>query len=377
MIDVGLLEHGLRDDLNRRSPRVMAVLRPLKLVIDNFPEGETRELEAPLHPEDPAQGTRKLPFSRVVYVDRDDFREDPPKDWFRLAPGREVRLRYACLVRCTRVVKDANGEVTALHADWDPGSWGGSAPDGRTVRGTLHWVSAAHAAPAEVRLYDRLFSVENPGADEAKSFLDEINPDSIVRIEGAVTEPYLAAVAKPGTRVQFERVGYFCLDPDSTPGKPIWNRTVGLKDSWAKIESKGGKKAGPSPSPSPRPAGKGDKKPASVPVEPPTEITIDDLGKVDLRVGLVKSAELVEGADKLLKLMVDLGEGRLRQIFSGLRASYPDPAVLVDRKVMVVVNLKPRQMKFGLSEGMIFAAAGRIVTFDPAGSAPEPGTKIS
>ena len=192
MIDVGLLEHGLRDDLNRRSPRVMAVLRPLKLVIDNFPEGEVRELDAPLHPEDPAQGTRKVPFSRVVYVDRDDFREDPPKDWFRLAPGREVRLRYACLVRCTRVVKDASGEVTELHASWDPGSWGGNAPDGRTVRGTLHWVSAAHAAPAEVRLYDRLFSVENPGTDEAKSFLDEINPDSIVRVEGAVTEPYLA-----------------------------------------------------------------------------------------------------------------------------------------------------------------------------------------
>jgi len=151
IIDVGLLEHGLREDLNRRSPRVMAVLRPLKLIIDNFPEGEVRELEAPLHPEDAAQGTRKLPFSRVVYIDRDDFREDPPKDWFRLAPGREVRLRYACLVRCTNVVKDANGEITELHASWDPGSWGGSAPDGRTVRGTLHWVSATHAVPAEVR----------------------------------------------------------------------------------------------------------------------------------------------------------------------------------------------------------------------------------
>jgi glutaminyl-tRNA synthetase len=389
-IDVGLLEHGLRDDLNRRSPRVMTVLRPLKLIIDNFPEGEVRELEAPLHPEDPAQGTRKLPFSRVVYVDRDDFREDPPKDWFRLAPDREVRLRYACLVRCTRVVKDAAGEVTELHATWDPGSWGGSAPDGRTVRGTLHWVSAAHAAPAEVRLYDRLFGVENPGTDESKSFLDEVNPESIVKVEGAVTEPYLSTLAtltKAGTRVQFERVGYFCLDPDSKPGKPVWNRTVGLKDSWAKLEAKGGKKAGPSPSPSPK--GRGDKK-SQVPspreagrglgrgaAEPPAEISIDDLGKVDLRVGLVKSAELVEGADKLLKLMVDLGEGRLRQIFTGLRGSYPDPAALVDRKVMVVVNLKPRQMKFGLSEGMIFAAGGRIVTFDAAGSTPEPGTRIS
>ena len=376
VVDVGLLEHGLRDDLNRRSPRVMAVLRPLKLVIDNFPEGEVRELDAPLHPEDPAQGTRKLPFSRVVYVDRDDFREDPPKDWFRLAPDREVRLRYACLVRCTSVVKDARGEVTELHASWDPASWGGSAPDGRTVRGTLHWVSAAHAAPAEVRLYDRLFAVENPGTDEAKSFLDEINPESIVRVEGAVTEPYLATAAKPGLRVQFERVGYFCLDPDSTPGKPIWNRTVGLKDGWAKIESKGGKKAGPSPQPSPRQAGRGSQDQIPSPREA-AEITIDDLSKVDLRVGLVKSAEIVAGADKLLKLMVDLGEERPRQIFTGLRAHYPDPAVLVGRKVMVVANLKPRQMKFGLSEGMIFAAGGRIVTFDDGQPAPEPGTKVS
>src|SRR5262249_39523268 len=185
VVDVGLLEHTLREDLNRRSPRVMAVLRPLKLVIENFPEGEVRDLEAPLHPEDPAQGSRKVPFSRVVYVEREDFREDPPKDWFRLAPGREVRLRYACLVRCTDVVKDARGEVPELRCTWDPASWGGTAPDGRTVRGTLHWVSAAHAVPAEVRLYDRLFSAENPGTTEGKSFLDELNPESLVRVEGA------------------------------------------------------------------------------------------------------------------------------------------------------------------------------------------------
>ena len=375
IVDVGLLEHGLREDLNRRSPRVMAVLRPLKLIITNFPEGEVRELEAPLHPEDAAQGTRKLPFSRVVYIDRDDFREDPPKDWFRLAPGREVRLRYACLVRCTEVIKNANGEVTELHATWDPGSWGGSAPDGRTVRGTLHWVSATHAVPAEVRLYDRLFSVENPGADEAKSFIDELNPESVVRVTGAVTEPYLASVAKPGTRVQFERVGYFCLDPDSKPGAPVWNRTVGLKDGWAKIEAKGGKKpAAPANKPAKPPK---EARPKAEPAAPPAEVTIDDLAKIDLRVGLVKSAELVPGADKLLKLMVDLGEGRLRQIFTGLRTEYPDPAVLVGRKVMVIANLKPRQMKFGLSEGMIFAAGLRVVTFDEAGTAPEPGTKIS
>ncbi len=375
MVDVGLLEHGLRDDLNRRSPRVMAVLRPLKLVIDDFPD-EVRTLDAPLHPEDPAQGTRKLPFSRVVYVDRDDFREDPPKDWFRLAPGREVRLRYACLVRCTSVVKDAAGEVTELHASWDPGSWGGNAPDGRTVRGTLHWVSAAHAVPAEVRLYDRLFSTENPGTDEAKSFLDEVNPESVVKVTGAVIEPHLASLTAPGTRVQFERVGYFCLDPDSAPGKPVWNRTVGLKDSWARIEAKSGKSESTGKKPEPKKAE--DKKAKKEPAPPPgpaLEISIDDLGKVDLRVGLVKEAGLVDGADKLLKLMVDVGEAEPRQIFTGLRAHYPDPAVLVGRKVAVVANLKPRQMKFGLSSGMILAAAGRVVTFD--GDSPKPGDRIS
>jgi len=277
-------------------------------------------------------------------------------------------------------VKDAAGEVTELHGEWDPASWGGNAPDGRTVRGTLHWVSAAHAAPAEVRLYDRLFSVENPGADENKSFLEEVNPESIVRVTRAVAEPYvstLGTLTAAGTRVQFERVGYFSLDPDSKPGAPVWNRTVGLKDSWAKLENKAqGKVNAPA---APKPAKETRPKTKAEPAPPPPEITIDDLGKVDLRVGLVKSAELVAGADKLLKLMVDLDEGRLRQIFTGLRAEYPDPAVLVGRKVMVIANLKPRQMKFGLSEGMIFAAGGRVVTFDSdeAGTVPAPGTKIS
>ncbi|HXT99755.1 MAG TPA: glutamine--tRNA ligase/YqeY domain fusion protein [Polyangia bacterium] len=237
IVDVGLLEHALREDLNRRSPRVMAVLRPLKLVIDNFPEGEVREIPAaPLHPEDPAQGTRKVPFSRVVYVDRDDFREDPPKDWFRLAPGREVRLRYACLVKCTRVVKDAAGEVTELHGEWDPASWGGNAPDGRTVRGTLHWVSAAHAVDAEVRLYDRLFTVENPGAGDA-DFLAQMNPQSLEVVKGCKLEPSLGALPA-GARVQFERLGYFCSDRDGRAGHPVFNRTVTLKDAWAKIEKR-------------------------------------------------------------------------------------------------------------------------------------------
>jgi glutaminyl-tRNA synthetase len=197
-----------------------------------------RQLDAPLNPEDPAQGSRKVPFSRVLYVERDDFREDPPKDWFRLGPGREVRLRYACLVRCTDVIKDARGEVVELRCTWDPGSWGGNAPDGRTVRGTLHWVSAAHAVPAEVRLYDRLFSVENPGTTEGKSFLEEMNPHSLERLPAALMEPHLAT-ATAGTRVQFERLGYFCADPDSAPGKPVFNRTVGLRDTWAKVKGKG------------------------------------------------------------------------------------------------------------------------------------------
>jgi glutaminyl-tRNA synthetase len=420
LVDVGLLEHGLREDLNRRSPRVMVVLRPLKVVIENFPEGEVRELDAPLHPEDPAQGSRKLPLSRVIYVERDDFREDPPKDWFRLAPGREVRLRYACLIKCTGVVKDAGGEIVELRCTWDPGSWGGSAPDGRVVRGTLHWVSAAHAVPAEVRLYDRLFSVENPGAQEGKSFIDEMNPDSMVRLPSALTEPYLAqAGLAPGARTQFERLGYFCLDPESTPTKQVWNRTVTLKDSWAKLQAKseakpstkpdaaGASKAGKKVDKKPgqkidrttddsigkKPDEKADKstdkkpelaveKKTDAPAAPVAEIGIDDLTRVDLRVGVVREASQVPDAQKLIRLMVDLGEGRLRQIFTGLRAFYPDPAALVGQSVVVVANLKPRQMKFGLSEGMILAAGGddrpyRIATFAAGDNAPRPGDKIT
>ncbi len=374
VVDVGLLEHHLRQDLERRAPRALAVLRPLKLTIDNFPEGEVRELDAPLHPDDPSHGTRKMPFSRTLYVERDDFREDPPKDWFRLAPGREVRLRYACLVRCHEVVKDERGEAVELRCTWDAGSWGGAAPDGRVVRGTLHWVSAAHAVAAEVRLYDRLFAVENPGAEEGKSFTDELNPDSLVRLEGARVEPFLATAA-PGTRWQFERLGYFCVDADGTPGRPVFNRTVTLKDSWAKIESKAAQPAKP-PKPVKAP------KAAPPPAAPPPEIGIDDFARVDLRVGVVREAATVPEAQKLIRVMVDLGEGRLRQIFAGLRASYPDPSVLVGQRVIVVANLKPRQMKFGVSEGMILAAGGgdrphRVATFDAETDAPEGGDRIS
>jgi len=358
-VDVGLLEHTVREDLNRRCKRVMAVLRPLRVVIENLDDKDARVFEAPLHLEDPSQGTRKIPFSRVIYVERDDFREDPPKEWFRLAPGREVRLRYAALIKCVDVKKDASGEVVELRCTMDPQSWGGTSPDGRTVRGTLHWVSEAHAVDTEARLYDRLFSVENPGTTEGKSFLEELNPDSLVRLQ-AKGEPWLAT-APAGEIVQFERLGYFRRDEAGG-----WNRAVTLKDTWAKIE----KKLPPAP-----------KKPETKKV-PDTktdeakagEIGIDEFGKVDLRVGLVKEAGLVEGADKLIRVMVDLGEGRDRQIFAGLRASYPDPSVLVGRRVVVVANLKPRQMKFGLSEGMILAAGKMALSADESA---KPGDKVS
>ncbi|OPZ23616.1 MAG: Glutamine--tRNA ligase [Lentisphaerae bacterium ADurb.BinA184] len=241
LTDVSLLEHCLRDDLNRRAVRRMAVLSPLRLVIDNYPEGQVEELEAVNNPEDSAAGSRRVPFSRVLYIEQDDFREAPPKKFFRLAPGQEVRLRYAYLVRCTGVEKDpATGVVTTVHCTYDPATRGGAAPDGRKVKGTLHWVSAAHAVPAEVRLYDRLFHVEDladlPDGVDWKSML---NPASLQTLDGCRLEPALRE-ARPGTPVQFERLGYFCADSrDSRPGRPVFNRTVSLKDTWAKIEKAG------------------------------------------------------------------------------------------------------------------------------------------
>jgi glutaminyl-tRNA synthetase len=236
VVDVALLEHCLREDLNRRAPRVMAVLRPLRLVIDNYPEGQIEELEAINNPEDPAAGTRQVPFSRVLYIERDDFREDPPKKYFRLAPGAEVRLRYAYFVRCTQVVKDeATGEVVEVHVTYDPATRGGDAPDGRKVKSTLHWVSAAHAVHAQVRLYDRLFTSETPGAD--RDYRQDLNPASLQILEGCKLEP-AARLARPGDRFQFERMGYFCVDSDSTDGRLVFNRTVTLKDTWARIRDK-------------------------------------------------------------------------------------------------------------------------------------------
>jgi glutaminyl-tRNA synthetase len=238
IVDLALLEYHLREDLNRRAPRVMGVLRPLRVVIDNYPEDQVEELEAVNNPEDPGMGSRKVPFSRVLYIERDDFREDPPKQFFRLAPGREVRLRYAYFITCTGVVKDERtGEVVELHCTYDPATRGGDAPDGRKVKATLHWVSAAHALEAEVRLYDHLFATADPNADEdGVDFIAHLNPQSLEVLRSARVEPSLAGAA-PGSRYQFERLGYFCVDAvDSAPGALVFNRTATLRDTWAKIE---------------------------------------------------------------------------------------------------------------------------------------------
>src|SRR5437867_2882535 len=232
--ELSLLEYYVREDLNRRAPRVMAVLRPLRVVIDNYPDGQVEEMEAVNNPEDPSMGTRQVPFSRVLYIDRDDFREDPPKKFFRLAPGREVRLRYAYLITCVGVVKDERtGEVVELHCTYDPETRSGSSAEGRKVKATLHWVSAAHALPAEVRLYDYLFTTPNPG--EAEDFTAVLNPNSLETLSSCRVEPGLAN-ATPGSRYQFERQGYFCVDAEASAGRLVFNRTVSLKDEWAKIE---------------------------------------------------------------------------------------------------------------------------------------------
>jgi glutaminyl-tRNA synthetase len=241
--ELGLLEYFLREDLNKRAPRVMAVLRPLRLVIDNYPEGQVEQMEAVNNPEDESMGGRTVPFSRVLYIEQDDFREDPPKQYFRLSPGREVRLRYGYFVTCTSVVKDAAGEVTEIHCTYDPATRGGNAPDGRKVKSTIHWVSAEHALDAEVRLYETLFTTEDPNqVEEGQDFTVNLNPQSLEVLTGSKLEPSLRG-AKPGTGYQFERLGYFSVDPDTTPEKLVFNRTVALRDTWAKIEKKSEKKS--------------------------------------------------------------------------------------------------------------------------------------
>ncbi|MGA7970346.1 MAG: glutamine--tRNA ligase/YqeY domain fusion protein [Terriglobales bacterium] len=242
-LELAMLEHFVREDLNRRAPRVMAVLRPLKVVIDNYPEGQTEQMEAVNNPEDESAGKREVPFSKVLYIEQDDFREEPPKKYYRLSPGVEVRLRYGYFITAKSVVKNDKGEVIEVHCTYDPATHGGNAPDGRKVKSTIHWVSAAHAIDAEVRIYDKLFTKENPNEvseserPEERDFTDNLNPLSLEVIRDAKLEPSLAN-APVESRYQFERLGYFCVDPDSRPGKPVFNRTVALKDTWAKIEKR-------------------------------------------------------------------------------------------------------------------------------------------
>ncbi|MDH4321034.1 MAG: glutamine--tRNA ligase/YqeY domain fusion protein [Desulfobulbaceae bacterium] len=238
MVDTALLEFSIREDLNDTAPRALAVLQPLKVVVENYPEGQVEEFEAPNHPANPEMGSRMVPFSRELYIERDDYMADAPKKFYRLSEGREVRFRSAYLITCREAIKDANGNVVELRCTYDPESRGGSAPDGRKVKGTIHWVSAAHAVNAEVRLYDRLFTVENPGGDKEHDFKELINPESLTVLTGCKLEPSLAA-ARPGDSFQFERLGYFCADSvDSRPDRPVFNRTVTLRDTWAKEQGK-------------------------------------------------------------------------------------------------------------------------------------------
>jgi glutaminyl-tRNA synthetase len=239
LIDVSWLEDALREDLNKKAPRVMGVLRPLRVVIENYPDGQVEEMTAINNPEDPAAGTRKVPFSKVLYIEQDDFRENPPKDFFRLAPGREVRFRYAYFIKCASALKDTAGNVIELRCTYDPATKGGDAPDGRKVKGTIHWVNAATAVEAEVRLYDHLFVKPDPDeAPEGQTFLANLNPKSLEVLTGCKLEPSVAGSAV-GKTFQFERLGYFCVDRDSMPEKLVFNRAVTLRDTWAKIEKKG------------------------------------------------------------------------------------------------------------------------------------------
>jgi glutaminyl-tRNA synthetase len=365
VIDVGRLENAIRDHLNRTAQRRLAVLDPVKVILTNYPEGQVEQVAVPNNPEDESAGTRLVPFSRELYIERDDFMEDPPKKFFRLGPGREVRLRGAYFVTCTNVVKDAKGAVVELHCTYDPASKGGNSPDGRKVKGTIHWVSAAHAVTAEVRLYDRLFAAEFPGKQHEAAefpFLKDLNPASLEVRSNAKLEPSLAT-ATIGERFQFERLGYFTVDLDGRPGALVFNRTVALKDAWAKEVAEAEPVAAPA-----KPA---KEKKAEAPVAAPGEIEFGDFAKVQLKAGKVVAAVKVEKADKLLKLSVDLGEAAPRTIVSGIAEAFV-PEALVGRMVVVVVNLKPRALKGIESQGMILAAgSGKSLSLiDPGAVTP-------
>lgn len=349
--DVALLEHCLRDDLNRRANRVMAVLHPLKVVIENMPEGAVEELEAINNPEDPAAGVRGVPFTRELYIEEDDFREDPPKKYYRLSPGAEVRLRWGYFITCREVIRDAAGKVVELRCTYDPETRGGTAPDGRKVKGTIHWVSALHAVDAEVRLYDRLFLNESPEEDlpEGADFTANLNPNSLEVVQGCKVEPSLAE-ARPGSTYQFERLGYFCADiRESSPGHLVFNRAVPLKDTWAKIEQK---EAPPPPVPAAPPAG--GQEPKGETAENVALIGIEDFGKLALRTATVVAAENVPDADRLLKLQIDIG-GEKRQIVAGI-AQFYTPQDVIGKTIIVVANLEPATIRGVESQGMLLAA---------------------
>jgi glutaminyl-tRNA synthetase len=361
IIDIALLENSLREELNKTASRYMGVLNPLKVVLTNYPEGQIEWLEAVNNPEDPAAGTRKLPFGRELYIDRDDFREVPPPKYYRLAPGAEVRLRWGYFITCQEVVKDANGNIVELRCTYDPQTKGGNAPDGRKVKGTIQWVEATNAIDAEIRQYDRLFTKEDPDDLEEgqEDFLANLNPDSLHILHNCKLEPALGKLT-PETRVQLERVGYFCADRyDYSPEHPVFNLTVSLKDSWAKIE----KKEEPAKA-APKAEKKAEKKAAEQPVNVAV-IGVEDFAKLQLKVAKVLAAERVENADKLLKLQVDCGEKR--QIVAGV-AAYYKPEEIVGKLIVMVVNLKPAVIRGIESNGMLLAAKKknelRLLTVD-------------
>jgi methionine--tRNA ligase beta chain len=361
VVDVALLESTLRDDLNARAPRAMAVLRPLKVVLENYPEGQTDQFEIPFHPDNAALGSRQVPFGRVLFIERDDYAEQPPKGWFRLSPGAEVRLRAACVIKCVEAIKDpATGEVTELRCTWDPQSRGGAPADGRKIKGTLHWVSAAHAADAEVRLYDRLFVKENPyDVEEGQDYRANLNPNSLETLTGCKLEPALAG-AQPGDKFQFERLGYYCADAkDSKPGHPVFNQTVTLRDSWAKIaEKQAPAKPVAKTKPAPKPASLAAAEAEGIaPLS--AVVTYDDFTKIDLRVAEVVAAVVLEGSQKLLQLTLDLGPLGRRRVFAGIAEHVESPQSVVGKKLVCVANLAPRQMRWGVSEGMIVAAVSK------------------
>ncbi|HOO55661.1 MAG TPA: glutamine--tRNA ligase/YqeY domain fusion protein [bacterium] len=367
-VEVEYLEHCLRKDLNLTSKRMMAVIDPLKVVIENYPEDKYEELDAINNPEDPDAGIRKVPFSKVIYIEREDFMEDPPKKFYRLAPGREVRLRYAYFVTCTGVVKDEKtGEITELRCTYDPETRGGDAPDGRKVKTTLHWVSADHAVDAEVRLYDRLFTKQNPyETEENGTWLDNLSEDSLKILKNCKVEPALREV-KPFERYQFERKGYFCVDPDTGEGNPVFNRTVTLRDMWVKIQQKENVD---------KPVEKKSGNKKDVPGLMKSPITADDFSKLDLRVGRVVSAERIEKSEKMLKLSVDIGIEK-RQIVAGIAKQY-SPDEITGKQVLVVVNLEPKTLMGIESRGMLLAAvSGHELSVLTFGGDLQPGSRVS